>query len=214
MFNIDGEKDRLSQKLSEQYSQNVITIEEYERLLEYINKIETGKEISIIEKIIERIIQEDSTRSNELAQNNEITIPKTREKHLSMFAWRTANIKPVNGNAGKFTSVFGANRIIIDILPVGRTVLNVNAIFGLVEIVVPKNIKITNKAAPMFAGIFTPNEINKRDKDLPELYIIGKAIFGNITVKTTEEFEEELRKEKEFGKKVEEKIRQKIYDKM
>lgn len=185
-------------------------MEEYERLLEYINKIETGKEISIIE----RVIQEAGTRSDELAQNNEITIPKTREKHLSMFAWRTANIKPVNGNAGRFTSVFGANRIIIDSLPAGRTVLNVNAIFGLVEIVIPKNVKITNKAATVFAGIFTPNEINKKDKALPELYITGKAVFGNITVKTAEEFEEELRKEKEFGKKVEEKVRQRIYDKM
>jgi hypothetical protein len=210
MFNIDEEKDKLSKKLSDQYSHNIITVEEYERLLEYINKVETGKEISIIENVI----QENNIISNELTRNNGIAIPKTSEKHLSMFSWRTANIKPVNGNGGKFTSVFGANRIIIDNLPAGRTVLNVNAIFSLIEIIVPKNIKIINKVAPVFAGIFTPNEINKRDKDLPELYIMGTAVFGNITVKTAEEFEEELRKEKEFGKKVEEKIRQKIYDKM
>jgi hypothetical protein len=48
MINIDEEKDKLTQKLSEQYSQNIINMEEYERILEYINKIETGKEINII----------------------------------------------------------------------------------------------------------------------------------------------------------------------
>jgi hypothetical protein len=51
MFNIDEEKDKLAKNLSEQYSHNIISMEEYERILEYINKIETKKEASIIEKI-------------------------------------------------------------------------------------------------------------------------------------------------------------------
>jgi hypothetical protein len=46
---MDGEKDKLAKTLSEQYSRNMIDMEEYERILEYINKIETGKEISILE---------------------------------------------------------------------------------------------------------------------------------------------------------------------
>jgi hypothetical protein len=203
MFNLDEEKENLTKKLSEQYSRNIINMEEYERLLEYINKIETKKEISIIEKII----QENNV------ENNEIIIPKSNEKHLSMFSWRTSNVKPINGNGGKYISLFGANRIIVDNLPRGRTVIKVNSIFGLTEIIVPENIKIINKADPIFSGIFTPNEINEKDEELPELYIIGKAIFGNITIKTIKNFEKELEKENEFAKKFEEKIRQKMLDK-
>ncbi|MDR1029990.1 MAG: hypothetical protein LBL76_03855 [Treponema sp.] len=173
MFNIDEEKDTLTKELSEQYSQNIISMEEYERILEYINKIETKKEASIIEKII----QENSI------EKNEIMMPKTKENYVSMFSWRTTNVKSINGSGGKFISLFGTNRIIVDNLPKGKTVLQVNSIFGLTEIIVSKNIKIINKTVPIFSGIFSPNEINRENEELPELYIVGKAIFGNITIK-------------------------------
>jgi hypothetical protein len=213
MFNIDQEKDKLAKELSEQYSQNIINIEEYERILEYINKIETKKEISIIEKIIQ---ENNVVNKNELTvtQNNEILIPETKENHLSMFSWRSSNIKPLNGNGGKYISLFGANRIIVDNLPKGKTILNVNSIFGLTEIIVSGNIKIINKAVPIFSGIFTPNEINKESEELPELYIIGKAFFGNITVRTIEDVKKEEEYCKEYGEKIKEKMLQKINDKM
>ncbi|MDR1216056.1 MAG: hypothetical protein LBK25_05175 [Treponema sp.] len=212
MFNIDEEKDRLVKELVKQYSQNIISMEEYERLLEYINKIETKKETNIIGKII----HENSTETNELTitQKNEVMIPKTKEKYLSMFSWRTTNVKPINGNGGEFISLFGTNRIIVDNLPKGTTILNVNSVFGLTEIIVSKNIKIINKIAPIFSGIFSPNEINKENKELPELYIIGKAVFGNITIKTIDEFEKEKEQEKKFEEKVKEKVLKKIYDKI
>jgi hypothetical protein len=213
MFNLDEEKDNLTKKLSEQYSRNIISMEEYERLLEYISKVETKKEIYIVEKII----QESGIDNNELTvkQNYEITIPKTNDNHLSMFSWRTSNIKPMNGNGGKYVSVFGANRIIVDDLPKGKTIMNVTSIFGLTEIIVPsKNIKIISKVSPIFSGVFTPNKINKTDEDLPELYIVGKAVFGNVTIRTIEEFEQELKQYNELSEKMTEKIHQKIIDKM
>ncbi|MDR1238968.1 MAG: hypothetical protein LBK27_02545 [Treponema sp.] len=189
MFNIDEEKDNLVKELSEQYSKNIITMEEYERVLEYINKIETKKEVNIIEKMI----RENDIENNELTaiQNNETMVPKTNEKYLSMFSWRTTNVKSINGNGGEFISLFGTNRIIVDNLPKGKTVLNVNSVFGLTEIIVSKNIKIINKIMPVFSGIFSPNEINRENEKLPELYIVGKAIFGNITIKTMDEFKKE-----------------------
>jgi hypothetical protein len=211
MINIDEERDKLTQKLSEQYSQNILSMEEYERILEYINKIETGREISFIQKII----QENNVTNNELTppQNDEIIIPKTTEKHLSIFSWRTSNVRPLHGNGGKYISVFGTNRIIVDKLPKGRTVINVNSVFGLTEIIVPNNIKITNEIAPIFSGIFLPNEINKEDEELPELYIVGKAIFGNITIKKVAEHNDEVKKYNELSEKITEQIHQKIIDK-
>jgi hypothetical protein len=180
MFNLDDEKDKLIHKLSEQYSQNIIDMEEYGRILDYINKIEKRKEIEIIEKIINENMTENTKLS--IIKNNEIIIPKSNEKHLSMFSWRTTNIKSINGYGGKFFSIFGANRVIVDNLPKGRTVLNVNSIFGLTEIIVPDNVKVVNKTIPIFSGIFTPNEIMIENEETSELYIVGRAVFGNITV--------------------------------
>jgi hypothetical protein len=207
---MEEEKDKLTQKLSDQYSRNIIDMEEYERILEYINKIETGKEVSIIQKIVQENVNDNALT---ITGNDEIIMPKTNEKHLSMFSWRTSNVRPLNGNGGKYVSVFGANQIIVDKLPRGRTVINVSSIFGLTEIIVSKNIRIINKAAPIFSGIFSPQEINQGDEDLPELYIVGKAVFGNITIKRAEEKAEEVKKYKELNKAIEEAIHQKLIDK-
>ncbi|MCL2765636.1 MAG: hypothetical protein FWD40_10215 [Treponema sp.] len=180
---LEGKKENLSKILSEQYSQNIINIEEYERILEYINKIETNKELYIIEKII---YENNINKNLSVNEANKIIIHETKEKHLSIFSWRTNNLKSINGNGGKYLSIFGANRILVNDLPRGRTVLNVKSIFGLTEVIVPKNVKIINKTIPILAGIFSPPEVDKKEEDSPELYIIGKAIFGNITIMTAE----------------------------
>jgi len=179
---IDGIKENLTRRLSEQYSKNIIDVGEYERILEYINKIETGKELSRIEKII----RENDTDNNESAitENDYLTTNEYKEKHFSVFSWRTSNVKFKNGNGGKYISLFGTNRIIVDSLPVKKAVLVVESIFGLTEIFVSENIKVINRVVPIFSGIYAPTEINKEKENLPELHIIGKAIFGNITINT------------------------------
>jgi hypothetical protein len=119
MVNLDEEKDKLTTELSEQYSQNIVSMEEYERMVEYINKIETIKEVNIVAKIIQE---------NKNKENNEwmLSDPKGGKKHLSLFSWRSSTVKPVNGSAGNYFSIMGANRIVIDELPKGKTVLHVN----------------------------------------------------------------------------------------
>jgi hypothetical protein len=136
-------------------------------------------------------------------ESNAITAPKEGGKYVTMFSWRTSNVKSVNGNGGEHICFFGTNRIIVDNLPKGRTALNVTSVFGLTEILVSKNIRIINKTTPIFSGIFAHGEANKEDEGLPELYIAGQAIFGNITIKRIEEAE----KENEFGEKLKENTR-------
>jgi hypothetical protein len=201
MSHIDEVRDTLAQKLSEQYAQNILDLEEYERILQYLQSIETKKEIAIIESIIQR---------NGLIgdQNDEILPPLTKEKHCSVFSWNTSHLKPVRGNGGNYTSCFGTTRIIVDHLPPGRTIVHINAVFGLTEIVIRKNIKITNKISPLFSGIFFPNETGGEGETLPELYIIGKALFSNIRVKTIEA----VKHEEAYTRRYEEKVLRKILD--
>jgi hypothetical protein len=182
MYAFDAEKENLTKALSEQYSQNIISMEEYERLLGYINKIETKKEINIIEKIIQENIV-DSHEAPVTVGRDAIIASGTHEKHISLFSWRTTTINPANGNGGEFTSCLGTNRIIVENLPKGKTILNVNSIFGLTEILIRQDMKIINKAVLVFSGIFMPDEINGGGKDLPELHITGTALFGNVTIK-------------------------------
>jgi hypothetical protein len=173
---LDEEKTALTEKLSDQYSQNIISLDEYERLLEYINRMETAKEADILEKII----RENSVKENNIKTNRELI--SRSNKHTAVFSWRTSGLTVHNGDGGKFTSVFGANRIIVDKLPPGKTALTVESVFGLTEIVVPPNIKIVTDIETAFAGVFASDEMNREDEDLPELHITGRAVFANITI--------------------------------
>jgi len=203
MFDIEAEKERLSEKLAGQFSRNVITVEEYERLLEYLTKVETRREIAILEDLC-------------LETGAEATVyaaPAVRGhggRHLSLFSWRSSTLLPVDGNGGRYSSVFGANRIVVDNLPAGRTVLAVNAIFGLAEIVVGKGIKVTVDMSPVFSGVFVSSGVNQEEEARSELYITGRALFGNVTVKTAEEMAVETQAEKEFERQYAEKIRKKM----
>ena len=167
MPTIDDEKEQITRALSEQYAQNSISLEEYERLIESVQKISTALEL----RNIQNIAAEDG-----------------KEKHLSVFSWRSATINPIHGNAGTYASVLGATRITINEhdLPRGKTVLSVHSILGLTEIHVPKSIKIINKTTPFLAVVFAPNDTGERgiqnDAEAPELYILGRAILGNITI--------------------------------
>ncbi|MDR2392836.1 MAG: hypothetical protein LBD93_01565 [Treponema sp.] len=175
MVPIDTEKDTLIRKLSEQYAQNIIDLGEYERMIEYLTKIETKHEIATLNKII----QEKDTKDKhplDLGKGPE------GETHITVLSWSSSSVKSVNGSIGKYVSVFGANRIIIDHLPLGKTILQVSSVCGLTEIMVAKNIKIINKAIPLCSGIFTSGEGNTACDDVPELYITGSVLFGNITI--------------------------------
>ncbi|MDR2477803.1 MAG: hypothetical protein LBD48_00665 [Treponema sp.] len=181
MSNVDEQKENLARQLSEQYSQNIITIEEYERILEYINKIETRHETRIIGKIIQE--NNDAVREPAITKPAAAVAPDNIETHLSVFSERASNISPVNGNGGKHVSVFGTSQITADNLPEGRTTIQVEVIFGSITIIVSKNAKIINEAIPIFSSIAMPNETNSEYAGLPELRITGRAVFGEIAIR-------------------------------
>jgi hypothetical protein len=205
VFNLNEEKDKLAEKLAEQFSQNIIDMEEYERILEYINKIETKREINIIEKIMkENIIEE---KQSSLDKNGVIPAQEKNKTHLTVFSATTSYINPLDGNGGEYNCYFGENKIVVNNLPKGKTLLNIKSIFGETKIIIAENIKITNKIIPIFSEIVdTAVKRNGDDDELPELYIIGKVIFGEI--KIIDEYNNQT------WKKVGEKIMKKIIDKI
>jgi hypothetical protein len=202
VFNLDEEKGKLTEKLAEQFSQNIMDMEEYERILEYINKIETKREISIIEKIM---TENHAGENHAVVDKSDAPAPEKFKKHVTVFSTTTSYIDEPDENGGEHDCYFGENKIIANNLPKGKTVLNIKTIFGETKIIIEENIKITNKIIPLFSEITdTALKTNADDDDLPELYITGKVIFGDIKI-----IDE---RSKQTWKKVGEKIMKKIID--
>ena len=178
---LEQEKDRLTEKSSELYSTSIITVDEYERLIEYINKVETKKEISVIDNIIRGCAGSAHEAPEPVYRETSVFKRHDKYEHTAVFSSQTSYLEPINGKGGKFISIFGTNKIIVDNLPPGRTVVKIESIFGMTEIVVSRNIRVTIKADTVFSGVFTPNESYK-DPAMPELLIKGEVIFGNLTI--------------------------------
>jgi len=173
---IEDKKNKIVERLSSEYSQNNISLEEYERLIEYCHKIETDKELIILEKIIE--------------ENN--SVPKNNEQ-----------INSYNINARNYSTILSSRKItgllsnenIVNILGetkiylneedfVGNeTVLNILVILGEIKIYVPENVEVICNVFPILGDM----SIREKQKDIgrsKKLILTGNVILGEIKVKT------------------------------
>lgn len=195
IISLDEEKIRLTEKSSDLYSTSVINIEEYERLIEYINKIETKREVGVIDSMIQgyrsnsvyqapagRTVEESAVQEDSPAPISSALKKYHQKEYSAVFSWRTTTLEPFNGKGGKFSSVFGTNRIIVDKLPPGKTVINTDTVFGMTEIIVAHNIRVLNRTEAVFSGVFGPDDLNSGDPNWPELVIKGGIVFGNLTI--------------------------------
>ena len=49
---VEERKEKAIENLSDSFAKNRLPLEEYERLVEYINKIESERELIVVEKIV------------------------------------------------------------------------------------------------------------------------------------------------------------------
>ena len=61
-------------------------------------------------------------------------------------------------------------------------VLNVNASFGSVEIIAPKDVKVVVKSSSMFGGVSNKTESSKQNNELPKIYVNAVCMFGGVDV--------------------------------
>ena len=194
-----AEKDRLTQLLSDQYSKNIINIDEYEKMAELLSKADTSRDLMVIDKMAkaysDMVTPIGAAQSNTPEQNRPRAVSKPttkRREYVSVFSSREISIYPTGGHAGDYVSVFGNIQVTIEDLPPGKTKLNAEAVFGSVEIYVPDYVKVKTNVTPVFGGVFTEKDKHQNfvnDDRLhnvetsPELYIKGDAVFGSISVK-------------------------------
>lgn len=171
---LEERKQKITEKLSSQYSLNHISLEEYERLVEYSQKIETEKELNILEKIV---------NGNSPAETNyNKTILENIEKNYFTILSSRVTSGPLL--SGTITNILGDHKIYLneEDLINDETTLVVSVILGSVVIFVPDNVVVTCNAVPLLSDISMKNI--KNNGYGKKLIIKGSVILGDIKVKT------------------------------
>ncbi|GHT78143.1 hypothetical protein FACS1894130_04250 [Spirochaetia bacterium] len=208
---IEERKTRAIETLSVQFSENRLPMEEYERLVEYIHRAESERELAIIEKIVGETVlyagegrgqqrpgaRADSrnsgghfweTPSNAVA-GTAVNLGSVKF-NFALLSSRTIVGSALAQNNCSCISLLGTN--VIDIregdLPPGKTEVDVVSILGETRIVVPPGVAVTMKALPIAGDAKTGRGVETQPRPgMPELVISGCAILGSVTVKLRKE---------------------------
>lgn len=88
-----------------------------------------------------------------------------------------------NFRGGDISAIFGGGKIDLRNTKISKdgAKLSVNAIFGGIEILVPKNGKVVTNGTGILGG--WENKVSPRDTKSPVLEISGSAIFGGVEIK-------------------------------
>ena len=190
---VEERKEKAIENLSDSFAKNKLPLEEYERLVEYINKIESERELMVIEKIVaEYDAGSSGNESLKKSVYDEEDEPQNysspnQSGNLTVLSSRTFS-GPLESGA-QFVSILGSEHIKVRKadLHKKKTVLNVVSILGESVIFVESGIRVSNRAIPILGGCWTEQKVDKLASDgEPELVISGAALLGNITIKLLE----------------------------
>jgi len=194
---IEERKEKAIEDLSASFAKNRLPLEEYERLVEYINKIESERELVVVEKMVAEYgaVSEAGTEALKENSYDDDDEPDYYDENrsysfgsLSVLSARTYS-GPVKSGT-QFTSILGSGQIKIrkTDLSKRRTSLHVVSILGDNTIFVESGIKVINKTIPVLGSSSVNQKVNKHTQaDGPELIISGLALLGDISVKLLRE---------------------------
>jgi len=173
---IEDKKSKIIDRLSSEYSHNNISLEEYERLIEYCHKIETDKELVILEKIIEG--------NNSVPKNSEQI--KSYDNDAGNYSTILSSRK-ITGSlmSGNFVNILGETKIYLneEDLIENETVLNVFVVLGEIKIFVPENVDVICNVFPIL-GDASVRENSRNIGNNKKLRVTGNVILGEIKIKT------------------------------
>ena len=194
---IDERKEKSIENLSNSYAKNRLPLEEYERLVEYINKIESERELVVVEKIVAEYDVPGEAAGAQTGRSSPSPFDDDDEDeparyHHSLAANNNLTLlssRFINGplqSGSQFVSILGSTEIKVrkEDLAKRRTTLDVVSILGETVILVEPGISVVNNAIPILGGSWINSKVNKQARNGgPELVISGAALLGNISVK-------------------------------
>jgi len=190
---IEERKGKAIETLSDSYAKNRLPLEEYERLVEYINKTESERELVVVEKIVAEYSVENEAKKpayNDDDDDDYEIDNYQRQSGGNMAVLSTRSFSGPLATGAQFTSIMGSTQIKVRKadLRKNRTVLNVTSILGDNTILVEPGIRVTIKAIPILGNADVSHKVDKMaGSGGPELVISGVALLGNISVKLLKE---------------------------
>ena len=181
MDSMERKKEIITEELSKQYSLNTISLEEYERMVEYAHNIETEKECVVLEKIV---YEHNAMPGN---GGKKETGARRGKNHYTILSSRRISGSMLSEMDGTLITVLGDSHIVIndEDSVSDETVMRVVTVLGDTVIHIPDTLTVINKAVPVLGGIFGDEKSgNGRHRKI--LIIEGKVILGNITIKRDE----------------------------
>ena len=186
---IEERKGKAIENLSTSFAKNRLPLEEYERLVEYISKIESERELIVVEKIV----AEYDGKSGKPVDGDEDEDEPDHHRHLSRNNLTLLSSRTFAGplkTGSQFVSILGSGRIKIlkKHLKDRQTVLNVVSILGDHVIMVESGIRVINNVVPILGDTKTNHKVDKEAQaEGPELIISGTALLGDISIKLLKE---------------------------
>ncbi|MDR0323246.1 MAG: cell wall-active antibiotics response protein [Treponema sp.] len=172
---INERKNKLVEKLSSEYALNHISMEEYERLIEYSQKVETDKELKILEKLI------DENTSVETNTRREINIGNIEKNYFTFLSSRKTTGPIVSAN---ISNVLGDHKIYLneDDLIEDETTLNISSVLGSVVIYLPDNVEVVCRVIPILGDVTIKDQFRNKGSR-KKLILNGSVILGDLKVK-------------------------------
>ena len=153
--------------------------------MEYINKIESERELVVVEKIVaeyngSELPTESADEEDEVDYHHH---GFNQSSNLTVLSTRVFSGPLKSGS--QFVSILGSGQIRIrkSDLKKRETVLNMVSILGDNTILVESGIRVSNRVIPILGSTETDNKLNRQAVGGPELIISGTALLGNISVK-------------------------------
>jgi hypothetical protein len=172
-IDIEQEKERLTNILSTQYSQSLIAMDEYERLLDFVNKTETNKEIEYIRKIINT--NETYALKEQTADRNQlVNRPKTSIFTLLIdLLVKKQNIKKIR----IFSGIYELRLYDLDFIE-NRLIIKIKNYGGDAFIYVAKNTSVENNVQNYGGKNIVNERININNSEIKNKLIINGANYG------------------------------------
>jgi hypothetical protein len=184
---VEERKEKAIENLSDSFARNKLPLEEYERLVEYIQKIESERELIVVEKMVAEYGGSEKPKNNVYEDDDDEidNYPRHANQGSSLTVLSSRTITGPVESGMQFVSILGSEHIKIRRADLSRrkTVLNVVSILGESVIAVESGIRVSNRAVPVLGGAWTDQKVNKNaGNGEKELVISGAALLGNITV--------------------------------
>jgi len=101
----------------------------------------------------------------------------------ALFGSQDICYEPELFTGGSYTAVFGGLTInLCNVKFDGDVVINVSAIFGGIDLILPSNVQIVSNVAPILGGIDI-KYASSRDPQSRRIIVNGTASFGGVTIK-------------------------------